>query len=256
MTDGTIDYGERGRVIVVADARALAQRAAELVRNTTREVVSDRANAYVALSGGSTPKAMGAILGAEPVRDEVPWGSVHFFWGDERWVPIESPESNAGEAMRGFLDEVPVPHDQVHPFDTSGNPAESAANYERLIRMVVPGAPLPMFDLILLGMGDDGHTASLFPGTAALSITDRLVTENQVEKLDATRLTFTAPLINAARHVAFLIAGAGKAERLAEVLDGEQDPARLPSQLIRPKHGQLTWLVDETAAAHLARAPR
>src|SRR4029078_1914715 len=197
MTDGTIDYGERGRVIVVADARALAQRAAELVRNTTREVVSDRANAYVALSGGSTPKAMGAILGAEPVRDEVPWGSVHFFWGDERWVPIESPESNAGEAMRGFLDEVPVPHDQADPFDTSGNPAESAANYERLIRMVVPGAPLPKFDLILLGLGDAVPTPSLFPGPAALSITDRLVTENQVEKLDAPRLTFTAPLINA-----------------------------------------------------------
>jgi len=256
MTDGTIDYGERGRVIVVADAGALAQHAAELVRETTREVGSDRANAYVALSGGSTPKAMGAILGAEPVRDEVPWGSVHFFWGDERWVPIESPESNAGEAIRGFLDHVPVPRDQVHPFDTSGNPAESAAKYERLIRTVVPGAPLPMFDLILLGMGDDGHTASLFPGTAALSITDRLVTENWVEKLDATRLTFTAPLINAARHVAFLIAGAGKAERLAEVLDGEHDPVRLPSQLIRPKHGQLTWLVDETAAARLARAPK
>jgi 6-phosphogluconolactonase len=256
MTDGTIDYGERGRVVVLPDARSLAQHAAELLRDLTREVVADRANAYIALSGGSTPKAMGAILGAQPMRDEVPWGSLHVFWGDERWAPIDSPDSNAGEALRGYLDSVPIPRSQVHPFETSGDPAESAANYERLIKTVVPGSPMPMFDLILLGMGDDGHTASLFPGTAALAVTDRLVAENQVEKLNATRLTFTAPLINAARHVAFLVTGAGKAERLAQVLDGPQDPMQLPSQLVRPTHGQLTWLVDKAAAADLAREPR
>jgi 6-phosphogluconolactonase len=256
MTDGTIDYGDRGTVVVLSDAQSLALRTAELVRDTTLEVVADRANAYIALSGGSTPKALGAILGAEPMRDEVPWGSLHIFWGDERWVSLESPESNAGEAIRGFLDAVPIPREQVHPFETVGDPVESAVNYERLIKTVVPGGPTPMFDLILLGMGDDGHTASLFPGTAALSVTDRLVTENPVEKLDAIRLTFTAPLINAARHVAFLVAGAGKAERLAQVLDGPQDPEQLPSQLVRPTHGTLTWLVDEAAAAHLARAPK
>jgi 6-phosphogluconolactonase len=256
MTTGTIDYGERGAVVVLPDPRSLAQHAAELLRDITREVVNDRANAYVALSGGSTPKAMGAILGAEPMRNEVPWGSLHIFWGDERWVPLESPESNAGEAKRGFLDAVPIPPSQIHPFETSGDPAKSAASYEKLIKTVVPGSPTPMFDLILLGMGDDGHTASLFPGTAALAVTDRLVAENQVEKLNTIRLTFTAPLINAARHVAFLVAGAGKSERLAQVLDGPLDPVQLPSQLVRPTHGQLTWLVDEAAAACLTRAPK
>jgi 6-phosphogluconolactonase len=256
MTDGTIDYGERGRVVIFETAGLLALGGAALVQGTATEAVEDRGNAYIALSGGSTPKAMGALLRGKPMVDKVPWGALHLFWGDERWVPLESPESNAGEAMRGFLDAVPIPSPQVHPFETVGDPVESAANYERLIKTVVPGGPTPMFDLILLGMGDDGHTASLFPGTAALSITDRLVAENQVEKLDAIRLTFTAPLINAARHVAFLVAGAGKAERLAQVLDGPQDPEQLPSQLVRPTHGTLTWLVDEAAAAHLARAPK
>jgi 6-phosphogluconolactonase len=253
MTGNLIDYGERGQVHVVADPAALAVMAAELVRDVTREAVSDRGSAFVALSGGSTPKAMGGQLGQEPLKDAVPWGSTNIFWGDERWVPIEDSESNAGEAIRGFLNVVPIPRRQVHPFLISGEPAESASAYEQTIRALVPGQPVPMFDLILLGMGDDGHTASLFPGTGALKIADRLVAANQVEKLGATRLTFTAPLINAARTVAFVLAGAAKAARLTEVLDGPRDIERLPSQLIRPRHGRLLWLVDEAAAANLTR---
>ena len=255
MTNNLIDYGDRGQVIVVPDAVALAQSAAELVRDATREAVANRGFAFIALSGGSTPKAMGALLGQVPLRDEVPWGSTHVFWGDERWVPIDDAESNAGEALRGFLAAVPIPHRQVHPYLISGTPRSSAQAYEDTIRSVVPGQPLPMFDLILLGMGDDGHTASLVPGTEALQISDRMVAENTVEKLGATRLTFTAPLINAARRVAFLLGGSGKAPRLGEVLDSPLDIDRLPSQLVRPKHGELIWLVDEAAAAHLARKP-
>ena len=255
MSHPSIDYGRRGRVVVVPDAGTLANEAAQLVRQTTLEAVSDRGSAFIALSGGSTPKAMGEVLGSSPMRDEVPWGSTHIFWGDERWVPLEDPESNAGEAMRGFLDSLPIGRQQIHPFLTTGTPESAAELYEETIRSVVPGRPVPMFDLVLLGMGDDGHTASLFPGTDALHVTSRLVVENAVEKLNATRLTFTAPLINAARTVAFLLAGEGKAARLAEVLDGEHDPDRLPSQLIQPSHGELIWLVDAAAASRLARQP-
>lgn len=253
MTDRTIDYGERGRVIVAPDAAALARNAAHLVRDNTRDAISKRGFAFIALSGGSTPKAMGQVLATESMRDQVPWGSIHVYWSDERWVPIEDSESNAGTAMRGYLNSLPIPPRQVHPFPTSGTPAAAAALYEEDIRAHVPGSPVPMFDLILLGMGDDGHTASLFPGTAALTVQDRLVTENVVEKLDATRLTFSVPLINAARTVAFLVTGGGKAARLRDVLDGEPDTNRLPSQLIHPTHGQLIWLVDAAAASDLAR---
>jgi 6-phosphogluconolactonase len=256
MSDKTIDYGERGRVVVLPDAQALAERAADTLRDVAISAVADRGNAFVALSGGSTPKRMGSILGADPMRDEVPWAALHMFWGDERWAPLTSPESNAGEAMRGYLDAVPIPRNQVHPFETTGDPAASARRYEEMIRALVPGSPTPTFDLILLGMGDDGHTASLFPHTAALTITGRLVAANHVPKLDTVRLTFTVPLINAARQVVFLVTGEGKAERLSEVLDGPEEPDRLPSQLVRPVNGTLIWLADNAAAAKLARAAR
>ncbi len=249
----TIDYGDRGTVVVYPDPQALANAAAELVRTLTIGASHDRGQATIALSGGSTPKAMGAVLAQPPYLDEIPWGSTHFFWGDERWVPLESPESNAGEAKRGYLDIVPVPARNIRPFDTSGDPEDGAAEYEAIIRTVVAGQPIPMFDLVLLGMGDDGHTASLFPQTEALGERDRLVVPNYVPKFDTTRLTFTVPLINAARAVVFLAAGPGKAERLSDVLDGELDPLNLPSQLISPTHGTLTWLVDEAAAANLKR---
>src|SRR5687767_11406807 len=114
MTNRSINYGERGRVIVTPDAASLAHDAAQLVSDTTRDAVSNRGVAFVALSGGSTPKHMGRILGAAPMRDLVPWGSLHVFWGDERWVPIDDPESNAGEAMRGYLESVPIPREQIH----------------------------------------------------------------------------------------------------------------------------------------------
>jgi 6-phosphogluconolactonase len=254
MPTRTIDYGERGTVVVYPDAATLAHAAAETVRSLAIGAVHDRGCAALALSGGSTPKAMGARLAAEPFRSDIPWGSLQVFWGDERWVPLVSPDSNAGEAKRGYLDSLPIPIRNVVPFDTASDPETSAREYEQVIREVVPGQPIPMFDLILLGMGDDGHTASLFPETNALAEKTQLVVSNYVPKLSATRLTFTAPLINAARAVVFLAAGAGKASRLVEVLEGDLDTTRLPSQLVRPTRGTLTWLVDESAAANLSRS--
>jgi 6-phosphogluconolactonase len=181
------------------------------------------------------------------------WNSLQLFWGDERWVPLEDAASNAGEAVRGFIDEVHLSEERYHPWPTQlDNPDAAAAAYEMTIR-IVTGAETepPAFDLIFLGMGDDGHTASLFPGTAAIHEQGRLAVANPVPKLDTTRLTFTPPLINAARDVIFLVNGEGKAEMLHRVLDGPIDVDITPSQVIRPTDGRLRWIVDEAAAAQL-----
>lgn len=252
--DRTIDYGDRGSVRVVADGAALAQAAAETMISAATSAVAARGVAFIALSGGSTPKAMGTLLSTDGFRSRMPWQATEFFWGDERWVPISSPESNAGEAIRGYLASVGVPETRIHPAPTdNSDPATAALAYEETIRSIVPAANgLPTFDLVLLGMGEDGHTASLFPNTAALQETERLVVHNEVPQLTATRITMTAPLINAGRQVVFLAGGGGKAARLSEVLDGAIDTQRLPSQMIRPSAGPL-WLVDEAAAAQLQR---
>jgi 6-phosphogluconolactonase len=250
----TLDYGDRGTVLVVADGDALASTAAALVASTVDEVAATGRRALIALSGGSTPKKMGELFAREPLSERIKWDSLEVFWGDERWVPLDNPDSNAGEAMRGFLDTASVPNDRIHPFDTEKvEPEASAQGMENVIRELQPDSSIPRFDLILLGMGDDGHTASLFPGTSAIHETQRLVVSHRVDKLDATRLTFTPPLINAAHRVVFLVGGAGKAAMLATVLDGAIDVDSFPSQVVRPGDGRLTWLIDEAAAANLER---
>jgi 6-phosphogluconolactonase len=169
-------------------------------------------------------------------------------------VPLDSSESNAGEALRWFLDAAPIADDHVHPYDTlNADPDAAAAAYVDTIRDAMRANHTPQFDLVFLGMGDDGHTASLFPGTAAIHERERFVVSHRVEKLDATRLTFTPPLINAATTVVFLVGGAGKAATLTQVLDGPVDVNALPSQVIRPVSGDLEWIVDEAAAARLRR---
>ena len=248
----TIDYGERGTVRVYADGEALAQAAAGLLAETVGQTTG---HAFVALSGGSTPKRMGQLLAEPPFRDTVAWREIEFFWGDERYVPEDSPESNSGEARRTFLSKVDVEPGRINPFPTGvPDPDLAAEMYATQIKTVFGQTDgTPRFDLVFLGMGDDGHTLSLFPGTSAIHETERFAVANHVPKLDATRLTMTAPLVNAAHRVAFLIGGAGKAGTLAKVLDGPIDVETLPSQIIRPKEGQLLWLIDEAAAAGLAR---
>lgn len=251
----TIEYGARGQVIVVPDGEALAHLAAESVTSVIAEARAQGRNAAIALSGGSTPKKMGALLARPPYTERIHWDSVDIFWGDERWLPLADPESNAGEAMRDFLDHVPIPDERAHPFETGlDDPNVAAERYERDIRAIVStNGSIPAFDLILLGMGDDGHTASLFPGTAAIHEDQRLVVAHRVKKLDATRLTLTPHVINAASRVVFLIAGRGKADVLHAVLDGAVDVDSYPSQVIRPAQGSLVWLIDEAAAARLDR---
>ncbi len=249
----TIDYGERGEVQIVADGAALAAEAASILLEVV-ERTSHRAGA-VALSGGSTPKQMGKLLAGESMRDQIAASSIHFFWGDERWVPLSDPESNAGEALRGFLTPAGVKPSHIHPFRIGDiTPDESANLYAEWL---LPWAPnvnsFPILDVVFLGMGDDGHTLSLFPGTKAIHETHRWVVPNDVPKLNTTRLTITAPVVNAARKVVFLVGGASKADRLTGVLDGPVDVDLLPSQIIRPLAGGPIWLIDEAAAANLSK---
>lgn len=254
----TIDYGERGTVVIVADGDELATTAAETLASTVAEAASEEREAIVALSGGSTPKKMGPLLSAPGLASRIQWDRMQVFWGDERWVPLADSESNAGEALRGFLEASTIPDENVHPFETESgaDPATVAERYARLIREVAGVADeTPRFDLIFLGMGDDGHTLSLFPGTSAIHDDQTLVCANHVPKLDTTRLTFTPHLANAAKSIVFLVGGAGKADMLHQVLDGPIDVDVTPSQIIHPTDGSLVWLVDEAAAAKLERKP-
>lgn len=249
-----VNLGSKGEIWIVADAETLAREAASLVTSTLHVAVTTYGAGTVALSGGSTPKRMGQLFADEPYLSQMPWPSLEIFWGDERFVPLSSDESNAGVAKRIFLDQVPVAPGRVHPWQTEEvTPEQSAANYQALLgeRLPVENG-FPRFDVVLLGMGDDGHTASLFPHTEGLNETEKWAIANRVPQLDTTRLTMTAPVINNARMVIFLIGGAAKADRLAEVLEGAPDLDRLPSQRIQPHNGRLIWLVDEAAAARLS----
>lgn len=225
----------------------------EFVR-CAREAIVARGRFTVALSGGSTPKPLYQRLSAEPFRSEVDWNRVEIFWGDERCVPPDHLDSNFRMAREAMLDRLPIPKGQIHRIETERADRETAArDYEAVLSRVfgvsVEGEP-PAFDLILLGMGPDGHTASLFPGTKALDETVRWVVVNHVPKFNTDRLTMTKPLLNRAREVLFLVAGGDKAEVLAEVLNGPADPIRLPSQTIRPA-GKLVWYVEQSAAGKL-----
>ncbi|CAA9561470.1 MAG: 6-phosphogluconolactonase, eukaryotic type [uncultured Thermomicrobiales bacterium] len=255
-TQTELDFGTRGVVRVVPDGEALARAAAETFVRATAAAVADRGMAFVALSGGSTPKRMGELLASDEFRDRVPWEQIEVFWGDERWVALDDPQSNAGEAMRALLDKVPIPPSRVNPIPTEVSEPEVAGfMYATQLRTVFGETDgVPRFDLVLLGMGDDGHTASLFPGTAAIREQEALVVAHRVEKLEAVRLTLTPPVLNAGREVVFLVGGAAKAATLKAVLEGPEKVDELPSQAIRPTDGPLVWLVDEAAAAALSRA--
>jgi 6-phosphogluconolactonase len=239
-------------VETLADVTAVAQAAAERFVAQARIAQSQGRDFRVALSGGSTPRRFHALLAASPLREQVDWRRVQFFWGDERCVPPDDPESNYRMARETLLNLVPVAPGQIHRMRGEDDPAQAARAYEAQLRQVFDAAAgdVPRFDLIFAGMGPDGHTLSLFPHTAALGVTDRLVTENAVPQLNTTRITFTTTLVNRAALVAFVIVGADKADALAEVLQGVRDPQRYPSQLIAPS-GELRFIVDASAAANL-----
>jgi 6-phosphogluconolactonase len=239
------------------DAEAVSHAAAEELIRCAGEAVAARGRFLVTLSGGSTPQRLYQLLAEPPYRDQVEWGKFEVFWGDERCVPPNHQDSNYRMAREALLERVPVPATQAHRMEAERPDRDAAArDYQAVIARVCgvsAGGPPPALDLVLLGMGPDGHTASLFPGTAALDETVRWCVTNHVPKFAADRLTLTVPLLNRARQVLFVVAGTDKAVPLAEVLEGPPDPHRLPAQLIKPD-GRLVWFVDRLAAAKLTRS--
>lgn len=240
---------------VVPDSAALAERAAQYFVEMVGEAVAGQGRARIAISGGSTPKSTFQLLADpnQPWRSRMPWNDLELYWVDERCVGPDDADSNYRMTREALLDHVPLTPDQIHRIEGELYPLNAADEYESELResFRLEGTQFPRFDLVALGMGPDGHTASLFPHTAALHEKSRIVTANHVPQMDTWRITLTWPVINAARSVFFLIAGADKAEVLKEVLTGPREPERLPSQLIRPSSGILTLILDQAAAALL-----
>jgi len=234
----------------------LFQAAAEEVIRTATDAVKARGRFTIALSGGSTPRNLYTLIAAN-ASASLPWDRMFFFWGDERHVPPNDPDSNFLMAKESLLSKVAVPPANIFPIPTENPDASAAAEaYEQTLRKFFALAPdeFPRFDLILLGMGPDGHTASLFPETAALQEKSRLVVANWVEKLKASRITLTLPVLNAASNVFFLVSGTDKAAVLHEVLEGNAAAEKYPSKLVRPTDGRLIWFVDRAAASELSTA--
>ncbi len=246
---------------VFDDAQAVAFAAANALVTRALDAIAARGRFSVALSGGATPLRFYASLAARirsgaPGATAVAWDQVHVFWGDERAVPPEHSDSNYGAARGALLAQLRVPDANVHRIEGELDPGEAAATYEEVLRRqfgIRQGA-WPVFDLIFLGLGPDLHTASLFPGSAALDERERLAVATWVRSQDAHRITITPPVINHARAVMFLVTGGDKAPALRIALETEPDPMRRPAQVVLPVDGELIWLVDRAAAAELSPA--
>jgi 6-phosphogluconolactonase len=235
------------KVEILADKDTLVDRAKELVLQRLHQAIAERGQASLALAGGSTPKPLYEAL----AQVAFPWPQLQIFFGDERYVPPEHPDSNQRMARQAWLDQVDIPAHQIHAMPTAAqNPQRDAQTYENELARVfqLTAGEFPRLDVVLLGLGDDGHTASLFPYTAALQVCDRLVTVGDRE--GQPRLTLTIPLLNQARCVLFLVAGASKQGALTQIFDPSTDPQAYPARFIQPQ-GDLIWLLDAAAGAHL-----
>ena len=233
-------------ILIFPDLAELARQAAARFAGLAADAVAARSCFTVALSGGATPTGLYHLLAQAPYRDRLPWSRIHLFWGDERCVPLDHPESNYRQAQETFISRVPIPAANVHRILGELSPDAAAHAYSAELRAFF-GDPWPTFDLILLGMGDDGHIAALFPGSPAIHETEKPVvaTTGQYQDRPAQRVTLTLPAINAARDIFFLVAGAAKAPAVHAVLHGP--PAGFPAQQVHPA-GRLTWFLDEAAA--------
>ncbi|MFO7645468.1 MAG: 6-phosphogluconolactonase [Desulfosarcina sp.] len=243
---------------IFADRRALATALSSHVAQAAQASSVARGRFCVALSGGSLMDMLAPALCAPPLRDHIDWSAWHVFWVDERWVPPSSPDSNSGLARRLLFSRVGIPEQHIHAVDDSKSPDETARAYEVKIRRTLPvetGA-LPRFDMVLLGLGEDGHTASLFPGHPALQESRRwVVPVFDAPKPPPVRVTMTLPVINAARRVVFVAAGSGKSGVVAEVLHPSGGRPNLPARMVKPTDGELHWFVDQDAAGVSNLAP-
>lgn len=236
---------------VFVDQEELSRAAAGLFASLAEEAVAARGRFSVLLAGGNTPRRTYELLAQEPLRSRIPWRDLHIFWGDERCVPPGDRRSNAAMAHAALLDLVPIPADQIHPVPWDPSPQAAADRYQSVIAAYFAGAPA-RFDLALLGLGEDGHTASLLPGSGALTEEGRWVAVTRRSDEEFSRITLTPHLLNQSQVVLFLVTGSGKARVLKAILSGSGQGPPLPAQLIRPRSGQLRWFVDREAAGPAA----
>jgi 6-phosphogluconolactonase len=241
-----------GRIVLVFDSpEQVAFAASERFVECVRAAIGDHGLFSVALAGGNTPRRVYELLATEHFKSRISWSSVHLFFGDERCVPPDDPASNYGMVYAAMISKVPIPSSNVHRIIGEGDADANAQAYERELKSFFAGQSWPRFDLVLLGMGEDGHTASLFPGTEALKETTRWVIKTRMERAQQDRISLTIPVFNHAARAIFLVTGIDKSQRLAKVLQDRSGADRLPAQAIRPVKGSLEWLVDKAAASLL-----
>lgn len=237
-------------VEVFADRSQLIKRALELTLAEIKDAIAQRGRCTIALAGGNTPKPLYEHL----AKQNLPWQNIHIFWGDERYVPISDPQSNAGMATKAWLNHVAIPPSNIYPMPTqAADPTEAAQTYNQQLQTFFGTGPkeFPSFDIVLLGLGPDGHTASLFPHTEALQVCDRNVTVGN--KDGQPRLTLTVPVLNQARCIVFLATGTNKQDALTEIFAETADAAHYPARLIQPMEGKLSWLLDAAAGEPLQK---
>ena len=242
-------------VLIGADVEETVRIAAGQFAALARKIAAEGKAVHAALCGGSTPRLLFQMLAAEPFAGLIPWGGIHFFWGDERNVPPGHPDSNYSMARELLFSRVPVPPANIHRIPTGdGTAIEAADLYQRTLREILPCQNgLPCLDYILLGLGANGHTESLFPHRPTLHEQQRLVVADHVDEINSWRVSLTAPVLNNAAQITFLVTGEGKASAVQRVIQGPRDPEAAPAQLIAPAHGSLTWILDSAAATLLSR---
>lgn len=243
------------KIIIKDDPTLLGKQAAEIFVADAKRSIDEKRPFTVAISGGSSPRRMHKMLATEPYIQDIPWQKIHIFWVDERCVPMDSPESNYGVAKKDFIDAVPIPQTHVHWITGEPSPRMSAKEYQKTLKDLFSfeNMPIPRFDLIYLGMGTDGHIASLFPEQKSLYEKENLIVAVKGGNPNVNRITMTLPLLNQARHIVFIITGKEKSRIVQKVF--QDSKTRLPAQKIRPPNGQVTWLMDRGAAAFLTGDP-
>lgn len=240
--------------VIAKNQEDLSEKAAQWLIQYINETLRQQDRFTLVLSGGNTPKKLYQLLASPGYRDQIDWTKIHFFWGDERHVPFSDERNNAKMAVDTLLSQVPVPKKHIHIIQTDIEPDLSAALYEKILHQYFDDTDFT-FDLVLLGLGDNAHTLSLFPGYANIYEKEKWVIAFYLAEQNMYRITLTTPIVNRARSIAFLVTGGDKAVPLYKVLYGDHDPDLYPAQLIQPYHGNTLWFVDKAAAAELENAP-
>ncbi len=240
----------KNKIQVFQTDAELTEVACQLIIEIAQKAIHTRGKFIIALSGGHSPQKLYAAFSTLPFRDQIPWDKTFIFWGDERCVPTNDERNNAYMAQSLLLAHVAIPSSNIYPIPVELSPAEAAMEYEKTIQKFFQDET-PHYDIILLGLGENGHTASIFPYTDVISENTRLIKEIYVAEQNMFRITMTANLINQAHHIVFLVTGKNKAKVLNQVLDGPYQPSKYPAQLIKPIYGRLYWFIDTEAAALL-----